>query len=86
MKAIEILKLLLGLLPSIIAAVRAIEDMLPEGGKGAAKLALVRDVLQAGWGKGNDAVASFEDAWPSISGAVGAVVAFANATGIFRKK
>lgn len=66
------------LLPSIISAIKAIEEAIPGTGKGEAKLALVRGILEAA----NDQAAAF---WPLLEKAIGLTVATFNATGVFRK-
>lgn len=84
-QALAIIKLLLTLLPAIIEAVKAIEAALPASGQGPTKLALLRETLAAGWSVANDAVTSFEAAWPAIERTVSAVVGVFNAAGVFRK-
>ncbi len=85
-QAIAIIKLILSLLPTIIEAVKAIEAALPQSGQGAAKLALIRETLSAGWSVGSDAVASFESVWPALEKTVAAVVGLFNKTGAFNKQ
>lgn len=84
-QALSIIKLILALLPSIIDAVRAIESALPVSNQGALKLALLRDTLQAGWSVANDAVTTFDAAWPAIEKTISAVVGLFNRTGAFVK-
>lgn len=85
MKYLEAIKLVLGIVPTLISAITAIEDALPEGGKGALKLQAVKDLLQAGWETATDAVGKFDDAWPALQRAIGVLVALFNAAGKFRK-
>lgn len=85
MQPIQTLRLILTLLPLIIEAVRAIEAALPDGGKGEAKLALVRQSIEAGYSVATDAVGAFETVWPAIERTVSAVVTLFNASGTFRK-
>jgi hypothetical protein len=77
MNWIAIVKIVLSLLPAIIEAIKAIEAALPESGKGSEKLALIRNVVES---ISTEAV----DAWPYIEKAVGAIVSFFNATGVFK--
>ena len=79
------IKLVLQLLPLIIDAVSAIENALPEGGTGKAKLGLVREVIQAGFDTATDVVVSFDQVWPIIEKTVGAIVSTFNAVGKFKK-
>lgn len=85
MQAIQTIRLILSLLPMILEVVRAIEAALPEGGNGAAKLALVRQAIEAGYSVATDTAASFEAMWPAIEKTVGAVVALFNTVGTFRR-
>ena len=69
---------LLQLLPSIITALKAIEEAIPQPGQGAAKLAALRAILEG--------VSSQADAlWPAIEKTVGILVGLFNATGVFSK-
>ena len=78
MSWLGIVKMVLELLPAIIAALKAIESVLPETGKGAEKLALVRDIVE---GVNDDA----KNNWPLIENTIGKIVAFLNKVGVFKK-
>lgn len=86
MKYLEAFKLVLGLVPTLISAITAIEDALPEGGKGSLKLQAIKDLLQAGWETATDAVGKFDDAWPALQGAIAILVGLFNAAGKFKSK
>lgn len=85
MQYLQTIRLILSLLPLILTAVKAIEEALPEGGQGAAKLALIRQTIEAGYGIANDVVVSFTNAWPAIEKTVAAVVGLYNTAGAFKK-
>ncbi len=85
MKYLDAIKLVLGIVPTLITAITAIEDALPEGGKGALKLQAVKDLLQSGWETATDAVGKFDDAWPALKRAIDVLVTLFNAAGKFRK-
>lgn len=85
MKYLEILKLVLSLVPMLIEIIKAIEEAIPGQGKGEAKLAAVRAMLEAAYGVASGSVGTFESIWPAIAGTVGALVNLFNTTGIFRK-
>ena len=85
MQALQTIKLILGLLPLIIDTVKAIEAALPQAGQGAAKLALVRETLQAGFQVATDSVATFEQVWPAIERVIGSVVGLFNRAGVFQR-
>jgi len=65
------------LIPALIAALKAIEAALPESGKGAEKLVLVREIVE---GINDEA----KDNWPLIEKTIGRLVAFFNKMGIFQ--
>lgn len=59
------------------------ESVLPASG--AEKLAEVKARVEAVWNAGAGVVADFEAAWPALSAAISALVAFYNAKGLFTK-
>lgn len=69
---------LLQLIPSIIAAIKALEEAIPGKGQGEAKLAAIREILESVSGQ----VATL---WPFIEKAISVLVALFNATGVFTK-
>jgi hypothetical protein len=66
------------LLPSIIAAIKAIEEAIPGKGLGEPKLAAIREILEV---TSNQASAL----WPIIEKAIGILVGLFNKTGTFAK-
>lgn len=68
----------LQLLPSIITAIRAIEEAIPGKGQGEAKLAAIREILESVSGQ----VSSL---WPFIEKAISVLVGLFNKTGTFTK-
>jgi len=85
MKFLEIARLILSLLPVLIQAIRAAEEAIPGEGKGEAKLAMIRGILESAYTTATDAVGSFESIWPSLQATISSVVAAFNRAGIFRK-
>ncbi|MCL2829445.1 MAG: hypothetical protein FWD77_01755 [Betaproteobacteria bacterium] len=85
MKFIETAKTLLLILPSLIEAIRAVENLFPESGQGAAKLAMVRAMISAAWERATDITGLFESAWPSIESAINGIVSVFNSFGWFKK-
>jgi hypothetical protein len=83
MKYITLAKTILALLPSIILAIQAVEDAIPGEGKGEAKLALIREILQKIYEQSNDLTADFEKIWPALAAAIAAVVSSFNALNIW---
>ena len=69
---------ILQLLPSIITAIKAIEEAIPGQGKGELKLAAIREILESVSGQ----VATL---WPYIEKAISVLVGLFNKTGTFAK-
>lgn len=84
MKYVEILRLVVAMLPTIIDAVKAIEAAIPESGKGAAKLAAVRTLLESIYSISGETVVVFGQLWPALEKIIGGVVGALNAAGIFK--
>lgn len=72
------LVVILQLIPTLITALKAIEDAIPGSGMGEQKLAAVRGMLEVIDG-------SISKLWPQISGVIGVLVNLFNATGVFKK-
>lgn len=68
----------LQLLPSIITAIRAIEEAIPGKGLGEMKLAAIREILESASGQ-------VSMIWPLIEKAIGVLVGLFNKTGVFTK-
>ena len=68
----------LQIIMAVIELVKVVEKLMPEGGQGAAKLALVRSIVE-------QAVGDVSAVWPQIEQVVGVFVKVANATGMFKK-
>ncbi len=68
----------LQLLPSIITAIRAIEEAIPGNGLGEMKLAAIREILESASGQ-------VSMIWPLIEKAIGVLVGLFNKTGVFTK-
>ena len=68
----------LQLLPSIITAIKAIEEAIPGKGQGELKLAALREILESVSGQ----VSSL---WPYIEKAISVLVSLFNKTGTFTK-
>ena len=77
MKWLELAKTLLSLLPAIITAIKAIEEALPATGQGAAKLALIREIIESVSGE-------LTELWPYVEKVISLVVSWFNKTGVFK--
>lgn len=85
MQFLTILKLIITILPLLIDAIRAIEAAIPGQGKGEAKLAAVRSVVESAYGVSTDVVPKFETIWPAMQKTVGGLVSSFNSAGDFKK-
>lgn len=83
MRFLEIVRLIAGLLPTLIEIVKAVEEAIPEAGKGKDKLAMVRELLQVAYEATGDIGESFESLWPILQSVVDRIVALFNRTGVF---
>lgn len=63
---------------TLIEIVKMVEKLIPEGGQGAAKLALVRQLME-------QAVGTVEAIWPQLEQIIAAFVKLANLSGTFKK-
>jgi len=77
--------LLLGLMHTLIAAIKAVEDAIPGQGNGEQKLAAIRATLEAAYAGASDAAGQFDAIWPSIQAIVKTLVGIFNLKGIFKK-
>jgi hypothetical protein len=85
MRFLVIARLIVSLMPILIAAIKQAEEVFPESGNGATKLALVRGLLESAYTTATDTEATFDEVWPSIKRAVDSIVAAFNAAKVFRK-
>ena len=66
------------ILLTVIELVKVVEKLIPEKGQGAAKLELVRKMLE-------ESVGTIQEIWPSIEKAISLFVKLANVAGTFKK-
>lgn len=85
MQYITLIKTIISLLPLLIQAIQTIEGALPEGGNGAAKLAVLKSVLENAYRLTNDIGIQFDALWPAISSIAGELVKLFNTAGTFKK-
>ena len=86
MNFLQILKALAVLVPLLIDVIRAVEDAIPGQGKGEAKLAMVREMIEAIYAAGSDMTVPFGKMWPVISNLINIIVAGFNKNGVFVKE
>jgi hypothetical protein len=74
----NVITIILSLIPALIAAMKAIEEAVPGTGQGEAKLAAIRQIVEA-------IDAGLVKLWPQISATISVLVTLFNATGAFKK-
>ena len=84
-KVILVIKIVGALWGSIIALIKQAEELMPEQGQGAQKLAIVRAALEAAFGTFKELEVKFEDVWPTIAALIGSIVSVYNSRGAFKK-
>jgi hypothetical protein len=77
MNALAALKMIIDLFPLMIQTIKAVEDAIPGTGKGEAKLAMVRGVLES-------VDLGTASIWPAIEKVIAAIVATFNKIGEFK--
>lgn len=82
---LNILRVVVALIPLVTDLVRQIEAAIPQSGQGAAKLEMVRQMLQSTYDKANDATVAFEQIWPTVQSLVASLVTIYNNLGLFKK-
>lgn len=85
MKFLTIVRTVIALLPVLIDAIKAAEAAIPGEGKGEAKLAMVRGMLEAAYSVATDTETSFNELWPAIQKAIGSIVTALNSAGAFKQ-
>ena len=84
MKYLQLVKIILSLLPAVIAAIKAVEEAIPGEGKGEQKLAVIRGVLEAAYVTADDLTLKFEELWPALEKTIGNLVSTLNALGAWK--
>jgi hypothetical protein len=74
MNFLTILKIALSLLPIIHDAVDQVETLFPQGGKGAAKLEMVKSIIENTLAVSDSAGATMQVVWPVVSGMIAQIV------------
>lgn len=69
---------ILQIIPALIGVIKAVEEMIPESGKGKYKLELIQTILQESYD-------GITDMWPMLEKIIGQIVETLNALGIFSK-
>lgn len=67
MNFIEVAKAIFQLMPVVIEAVKQVEAMFPEGGKGQLKLEMVRSTLEEGYKIVGNTAQDFAALWPALN-------------------
>lgn len=82
---ILILRLLAEITPALITAIKAVEQAMPESGRGREKLELVRVIVEQAYTELIEVTLNFTEVWPHIQRLIATIVAAYNSTGVFKK-
>ena len=82
---IAIIQAINTLIPLILQTIKVIEDAMPDGGQGEAKLELLRTIISGAYEQQQSLMVSFEKLWPLLKPIVDGLVAMCNASGKFKK-
>ena len=85
MKFIAILRAIVELLPLVIQIIKQVEAEIPGQGKGEAKLAAVRAILEGAYSIASDLGVALSDLWPALEKTISGIVGAFNTAGIFKK-
>lgn len=77
------IRTLLQLLPLVIDAIKTVEEAFPHAQQGAAKLDLVKGVIQNAYNVGSGTTEAFQAIAPGIDAIAKGAVAIFNSTGVF---
>lgn len=77
------LKVALQLLPLLGSMIKVVETLVPQGGQGAQKLLLIRNMLESAYATVDGATASFAQVWPLLEPAIAGLVTLYKQTGVF---
>lgn len=82
--ASNVMSIVTKLLPDTIKFVQTVEEVVPAKGQGAAKLEVLKGMLQGTFSTIQQAEVTFEQVWPSLSGTVTGLVKLFKLTGLFK--
>lgn len=85
MHFLEVIKLVLSVLPLLIDAIKTVESVFPESGKGREKLEMIRGIVQASYETSSKLAVSFDEIWQPIQKVISVIVGVFNTTGTFKK-
>lgn len=80
---LAIIQILNVLMPLLHTAIATVEAAIPQGGKGAVKLAAVKAMLEAAFNSVNHATVKFEQVWPTLEAMITVMVKTLNLAGVF---
>lgn len=84
-QAVQVGSAVANLLPVAAQLVNSVQQAMPEGTPGAAKLETVKNALEHIYAAEQKTVATFELVWPPISAIISGLVSAYQAVGLFKK-
>lgn len=83
-KFLQIILIINQLFPAIVGFIRQIEDAFPEQGQGAAKLEMLRKLLESAFQAIGDVSVTWAEIWPKLQVLINSIVGMFNAVGRFK--
>lgn len=84
-KFLNLFVVLAQLFPAVLTFIRELENAFPQAGQGAAKLALLREMLEKAYVTIGDVTVRWAELWPLLEALIAKIVALANSLGVFPK-
>lgn len=80
---LAVLRMVISLLPLLSQLVQAVEATLPASGQGAAKLEMVRKMLESAYGTMGTATVAFDQVWVAVMPIISSLVSLFKTNGTF---
>lgn len=84
-KFLNLFVLLSQLFPAVLTFIRELENAFPQSGQGAAKLQIIREMLEKAFAAVGDVGIKWVEIWPMLNALIERVIALANTLGVFKK-
>lgn len=82
---LTVIKLLLSIAPDLVALIKKLEELWPDGGLGKAKLAIIKEYMAGAWTVAEGILPDFEKVWTKVEAIISGIVSILNASGVFKK-
>jgi hypothetical protein len=82
---LTVIKLLLSIAPDLVALIKKLEELWPDGGLGKAKLSIIKEYMAGAWTVAEGVLPDFEKVWNKVETIISGVISILNTAGIFKK-